>query len=53
MLRFETAATVFLAAFLGVSTAAAQNTKKTVFLAAKKDHGMPGRHEYEKETSEC
>lgn len=40
---------MFLVALFGVSPAAAQNPKKIVFLAAKKDHGMPGRHEYEKD----
>src|SRR5579884_2581248 len=29
--------------------ASAQTTKKIVFIAAPKDHGVPGRHEYEKD----
>lgn len=53
MRAVQSTSIVFLAALLGASVfsspASAQGTKKIVFLAAKKDHGMPGRHEYEKD----
>lgn len=51
MLKFQIASAMFLVALLGVPPAAAQNPKKVVFVVAKKDHGMPGRHEYEKDAA--
>ena len=49
----KSVSTAFVVALLGISLfpqpSTAQTGKKVVFLAASKDHGVPGRHEYEKD----
>src|SRR3954468_10759596 len=38
-----------LAVLMSVSLDALADTKKILFLAGPRDHGMPGRHEYERD----